>query len=140
MADSVNVGVLEALLKVGYDPRGIAQFLDQLTTAKARQISAKKETDQLISSFQKLAGSLDPVVRKQQEYDRAVKTLDASLKKGIITQAQYNTVLAQAKTRLQDTTTWTQRLGKEVGGNLKDHFTSLVKNSLTISDCDLLTA
>lgn len=126
MAEGINVAILKGLIQMDYDPGKLATFLDQLTTAKAKQISAKTEGDKLKASFDKLAASLDPVVARTQKYNQSVDTLNRSLKAGIITQAQYNTHLAQAKQRLQDTTTWTQRLGAEVGGNLRQHFASLI--------------
>jgi len=119
MADSINVGILQALLEVNYDPAKLAVFLDQLTTAKAKQIQAGTETDRLKSAFNRLAASLDPVVAREQKYAQAIDIADRSLKRGIITQEQYNRVLAQSKDRLQDTTNWTQRLGSEISGSLK---------------------
>lgn len=127
MADEgINVAILKGLIEIGYDPEKMATFIDQLTSAKAKQIAAKTEGDRLKQSFDKLSASLDPVVARQLKYNQAVTTLDRALKAGIITQQQYNITLAQAKERLQDTTTWSQRLGAEIGGNLKSQFLSFV--------------
>lgn len=80
----------------------------------------------LLADYKRLAAGLDPVERKTQQYDRAVDTLTASLKAGIITQEQYNLRLAQTRARLDDNIHWTKRLGDEIGGSLKSQLLSIV--------------
>jgi hypothetical protein len=124
MADSVNVEVLTALLKADYDPRKMALFLDQLTTAKAKSIDQAKEGDKLVRSFKSLAASLDPVIAKQQRHESQVKTLDAAYKKHLVTEKEYIRLLGLSKDRIQDNVTWQQRLGREIGSSLKSSATS----------------
>lgn len=126
MPDSVNVGTLEALLKVIYDPSGFTSYEKQAQRVKDKSFGVEKETNKLIQSFSKLAASLDPVVAREIRYQQAQDTLNRSLKAGIITQEQYNQTLAKARLQLQDTTTWTQRLGSEIGGSLVGHFKALI--------------
>lgn len=126
MPDSVNVGTLEALLKVIYDPSGFTSYEKQAQRVKDKSVGVEKETNKLITSFSRLAASLDPVVAKELKLQQTQDILNRSLKAGIITQEQYNQTLSRAQAQLRDTTTWTQRLGSEVGDNLVGHFKSLI--------------
>lgn len=126
MSESVNVGTLEALLRVVYDPSGLAAFDKQLDNVKVKSQGQEKETNKLIASFSKLAASLDPVVAKQLKYQQNVDVLNRSLKAELITQQQYNILLTKTQSQLQETTHWTQRLGSEIGGSLKSQITSLI--------------
>lgn len=61
----------------------------------------KQAHAQLVAEYARLTASVNPAVRAQQIYDGAIKTLDRSLKAGIITQQQYNTTLADVHTQME---------------------------------------
>jgi len=61
----------------------------------------KQAHAQLAAEYARLNASVNPAVRAQQIYDTAIKTLDRSLEKGIITQHQYNTTLADVQVKME---------------------------------------
>ncbi len=128
MADNINVGILEALIKTGYDPKGIAKFIDHLTTAKAKSVSAEKEVDRLKSAFNKLSASLDPVIAKEQKRQRQIDIATQSLNKGIISQEKYNKTLQQINSSLDqlDRNKALRNLG-QLGSNLSSIGADLTK-------------
>lgn len=123
MAATVNVGTLEGLLRWKADDADIQRSLNDI--AKKANISRTtlnqygKELVAVENAYKKVAASLDPAIARQQKYEQNVRTLNAALKAGVITQQQYNVTLAQAKDRLQDASTWTSRFAGEVGTSLK---------------------
>jgi hypothetical protein len=82
----------------------------------------KSETDKIKSAYDKLAASLDPVIARQQKYERSVETLTSALKAGIISQSQFNSTLQKAESRLQSAEHWTTRLGSSIGSSLVGQF------------------
>lgn len=128
---SVNVGTLNAVLAVR------DQFTDLLNKFEERlkkveaattrtQRTTKTETDKISEAYKKVAASLDPTVAKTQKYEKAVETLNAALKAGIITQAQYNAQLEKAQAALGRTQHWTSRLGQSIGSELVSNFTRFI--------------
>ncbi len=87
------------------------QFNKELESPRAKQLEREQQeaeklsaaNQQLANDYARLTASVNPAVRAQQLYDSAVKTLDRSLEKGIITQQQYNTTLADVKVQMERT-------------------------------------
>lgn len=148
MASTVNVGALEATLKVGdqysaifakvkTDIKAVSDRLAKLEADFAKsEKETKKTTDttnKLEKEYKKVAATLDPVAAKTQKYEHQVETLNKALKAGIINQTQYNTRLAQAQSNLQTTTHWTQRLGTSIGTELTSNFARFLAVSALVS-------
>ena len=86
-----------------------AEFNTQMESPRVRQMERerdvanklKQEHAQLASEYARLNASVNPAVRAQQIYDTAIKTLDNSLKKEIITLDQYNATLADVRVQME---------------------------------------
>jgi hypothetical protein len=85
------------------------EFNSQLESPRVKQMERerdesnklKQEHAQLASEYARLTASVNPAVRAQQIYDTAIKTLDRSLSKGIITQDMYNATLADVRVQME---------------------------------------
>lgn len=129
MSGTVNVGALEATLKIGDAYSTIfnkfkaeaATIADRLKKVEERFSQADRETkkhkenvDKVDAAYRKVAASLDPVIANTQKYERAEVALNNALKLGVITQDQHNKVLGQAKEKYLSanahTLTWREEI------------------------------
>lgn len=100
--------------------------------ARARDIAAKasaasaRETAKLEASYKKLAAALDPLASKEQKYKAALTILDAALRKGIITQEQYNIALRQAAAQFHETATRADKYTANLLSGLKSQIAAYV--------------
>lgn len=79
------------------------------------------ETKKLEKSYERLAYSLDPVLRKTDQYEENLDTLNRSLKANIISQDTFDKRLGQLNKTLDDSATRINRLGSnltEVGSTI----------------------
>lgn len=119
MPGSVSIGSLYGTLSMR-DVSGeiLASFKRHLKSAEQQVESlaraAKSESERVETSLRKLSASLDPVVAGQQKLDAAAKVLDASLKRGLITQNEYNQKLAAAKSRYVDNSAAAVRAARDI--------------------------
>lgn len=89
--------------------------------------SGKSAVQEAADDYNRLRGSLDPVVRAEQEYAKAQETVNAALKAGYISQEQANETLALAKKRLdeaQGSATGFSETLTEIGGSALDRLIS----------------
>lgn len=138
MSTGVNVGGIESFLRMRDDftatfdkfDKRLSQVEAQVTRTSRKQVD---ETAKAKAAYDKLAASLDPVIARQQRYEKSTETLTTALRKGVITQEQYNATLRKAESQLQTTTHWTQRLGTSIGSELSGHFTRFIAISALVS-------
>jgi uncharacterized small protein (DUF1192 family) len=81
--------------------------LKSLVNAPTKPSSNTKEIDELsklLSAYEALAGSLDPLIAAANEYAKAQETVNAALAAGVITQLQANEALALAKQKFDEAT------------------------------------
>lgn len=116
---AVNVGTLQGVLEM----RDL--FTAQMDKFEARlkmveekaqraSKSTKTETDKVSEAYKKVAASLDPVIAKQQKLEQATKTLESALKKGLITQEDYNKKLSDATAKYSDTSSAAAKSASEL--------------------------
>lgn len=129
MSGTVNVGALEATLKIGDAYSAIfnkfkteaATIADRLKKVEERFSQTDRETkkhkenvDKVDAAYRKVAASLDPVIANTQKYERAEVALNNALKLGVITQDQHNKILGQAKEKYLSanahTLTWREEI------------------------------
>lgn len=94
---------------------------------KGKGGSGKSAVQEAADDYNRLRGSLDPVVRAEQEYAKAQETVNAALKAGYISQEQANETLALAKKRLdeaQGSATGFAETLTEIGGSALDRLIS----------------
>jgi hypothetical protein len=71
------------------------------STANTKQID---ELSKIVDAYDKLAGSLDPLIAASNAYAEAQETVNAALAAGVITQLQANEALALAKQKFDEAT------------------------------------
>lgn len=121
-----TIGVVEGILKLTDSFTGPLKKISAEIEKSQRDIL--KSGEALSKAYSRLAADLDPAVARQQDFRQSQIVLEEALKKGIITQREYNVQLDAAKKKFLDTAKAVEPLGdrlKNLGGQMTSLGTQL---------------
>lgn len=92
------------------------------------------EIEKATRAYEALRAQLDPAFASFQKLKRAEETLNEAREKGIITQEEYNAVMAQAEEQFNDTASELESYAQKAGDFMADLGIEIIKNIDNLDD------
>ena len=110
----------QRMVQEQYDKDNPSERLRALDDEKRKQAEATAEKERLARAYDRLNASINPAIRGQQQFDAAMKTLNDSLAKEIISLDQYNRSVDDLRVTLERTGHTVNQFGQVMSKSERD--------------------